>query len=327
MSDDVALHFGSTGFDGIAARAQVSVGPHAIVNGARIAAQQLAVRAEYFLRDLLEALIELAPENFLDAALGAGHAGSGETAEGAHLIEAHDFDFGAALREFLANDGILRGRPAVALNALREFDEARDVAFENKMQARAVGAAFVHQCAHRDIPAVIHFAEDVFSRDAHVAEKKLVEFGFAGHVAQRSNFDARRFHVNEEHAEAFVRRGGGIGAHDDLSPVADPTVAGPNFLAVDDVMIAVENCLRLQAGEIGAGVRLRKTLAPDFFGAENLWNEALLLRFSAVGDDGGSDEAEAEGVGHGRGFNAGHFFPEKRLLHQRGAAACVFLGP
>ena len=39
MSDDVALHFGSAGFDGIAARAQVGVGPHAVVDGARIAGE------------------------------------------------------------------------------------------------------------------------------------------------------------------------------------------------------------------------------------------------------------------------------------------------
>src|ERR1700730_580309 len=79
MADDVALHFGSAGFDGIAARAQVGVGPHAIVNRVRITAKQLAIRAENFLCDLLQALIELAPENFLDAALGSRHARRGES--------------------------------------------------------------------------------------------------------------------------------------------------------------------------------------------------------------------------------------------------------
>src|SRR5580658_11006112 len=130
MADDVALHFRSTGFDGIAARAQVGVGPHAVVNGARVAGEELAVGAENFLRDLLEALIELTPENFLDAAFGPGHSRRGEAAEGAHLIETHDFNFGAALREFLTNDGVFSGGPTVALDVARQFDQTRDVTFE-----------------------------------------------------------------------------------------------------------------------------------------------------------------------------------------------------
>ena len=94
------------------------------VDGVRVAAEKLAVGAEQFLRDLLEALVELAPENFLDGAFGARHAGGGDAAEGAHLIEAHDFDFRAALREFLANDGIFGGGAAVAYGGASEFDEA-----------------------------------------------------------------------------------------------------------------------------------------------------------------------------------------------------------
>ena len=159
-----------------------------------------------FLCDLLQALIEFAPENFLNATFGAGDAGGGETAEGAHLIEAHDFDFGAALREFLANDGILGGGAAVALNLAGEFDEASDVTLEGEMQAGAVGTAFIHQGAHRDVPSVVHFAENIGDRDLYIAEEQLVEFGFAGHLAQGANFDARRFHVYQEDGEAFVFR-------------------------------------------------------------------------------------------------------------------------
>ena len=140
--------------------------------------------------------------------------------------------------------GSSSGGPAVALDVAREFDQARNVAFENEMEARAVGAAFVHQSAHRDVPAVVHFAEDVFGGDADIAKEKLVEFGFAGHLAQRTNFDAGRFHVHQQDGETFVFRGGGVGAHDEFAPVADPAVAGPNFLAVDDVVIAIEDELR-----------------------------------------------------------------------------------
>src|SRR5580698_3473097 len=97
-----------------------------------------------------------------------------------------------------------------------------------------------------DVPSVVHFAENVFGGHAHIAEEKLVEFGFASHLAQGADFDARRFHVHEEDGETFVLRSGGVGTDDQFAPVADPAVAGPDFLAVDEVVIAVEDRLRLQ---------------------------------------------------------------------------------
>src|SRR5580693_10444648 len=98
------------------------------------------------------------------------------------------------------------------------------------MKARAVRAALVHERADRNIPAVIHFAEDIFSRHADIAEEQLVEFGFAGHLAERTNFDAWRFHVHKKNCKAFVLSGGCIGTNDELAPIAHPTVTGPDFL-------------------------------------------------------------------------------------------------
>ena len=65
-------------------------------------------------------------------------------------------------------------------------------------------------------------------------------------------------------------RRGGIGAHDQLAPVRRPAVAGPHLLPVDDVVIAVETRRRSAGGQVGSGVRLRETLAPDLLGAEDL---------------------------------------------------------
>ena len=160
-----------------------------------------------------------------------------------------------------------------------------------RCKARAVGTALVHQRAHRHVPSVIHLAENIFDRDAHIAEEQFVEFGFAGHLAQRTNFDAGRFHVHEQNGESFVFRDARVGANDEFAPVADPAVTGPHFLAVHDVVIAVQTRFGLQTGEIGTCIRLGKALAPDFFGAQNFRNVAFLLRFGSVGDDRGPDEA------------------------------------
>src|SRR5208282_4492619 len=240
MADDVALHFGSACFDGVSAGSQVGVGPEPLIDGVRIACHELAVGTQNFLGDLLEALVELAPKYLLDRAFGAGDAGSRDTAEGAHLVVAHDLDFRAALGELLANDWIFGRWKAFALDATRKFDEARDIALEDEMQASAVGTALVHQRADCHVPSVIHFAEDVFDGDANIAKEDLVEFRFACHLAEWANFDAGRFHIHKENGEALVFCGARIRANDQLAPVADPAVTGPDFLAVHNVVNAIE---------------------------------------------------------------------------------------
>src|ERR1700693_3813806 len=117
MADDVALHFRCARLDGIAAGAQIPVRPEAVVDGVWIAAQKLPVGTKQFLCNLLEALVELAPEYFLDRSFGPGNAGCRNAAEGAHLIEAHDFDFRATLRQLLTDERIFAGGAAVALHA------------------------------------------------------------------------------------------------------------------------------------------------------------------------------------------------------------------
>src|SRR4051794_31703583 len=148
MPDDVALDLRGPRFDGVAPRAQVAVRPLAVVDRARVAAFQLAVWTQQLLRDLLEALVQLAPENLLDRALGSGDAGRADAAEGAHLVRAHGFDFDVALRQFLADDGIVGGGAAVPLHGARQLDEPIHVALVGDLQAGAERAALVHQRAH-----------------------------------------------------------------------------------------------------------------------------------------------------------------------------------
>src|SRR6202041_3947207 len=112
-----------------------------------------------------------------------------------------------------------------------------------------------------------------------------------------------------------------------LAPIADPAVAGPDFLAVNNVMVAIEPGFGLQVGEIGAGVGFGKPLAPDFLSAQNFRDETFFLRFGAVGNNRGADQTKPEGIGHGRRFGARHLLPKNGLLHYGGAAPAKFLGP
>ena len=150
----------------------------------------MAIGSQQFLGELLQALVEFAPEQFLNGALRTRCARSCDAAEGAQLVQAHDFDFGIALSEFLPKDGILRRRPAIVLGDPREFDQAVDIALENQDETRAVSSALVHEGANSYVPAIVHLAENVLRWNMHIAEENLVEFALAGHLSQRANRDA-----------------------------------------------------------------------------------------------------------------------------------------
>src|ERR1700693_5246861 len=104
MPNDVALHFGRARFDRVSARTQIAVRPKPFVDCMPVTCQELAVGTENLLRDLLETLVELAPEDFLDRAFGARDSRGRNAAEGAHLVETHDFNFRDALRQLLAGE-------------------------------------------------------------------------------------------------------------------------------------------------------------------------------------------------------------------------------
>jgi len=63
--------------------------------------------------------------------------------------------------------------------------------------------------------------------------------------------------------------GGGIGAHQHVAPVRVLRIGGPDFLAVDDEVVARRLRARAQRGQIGARVGLGKAPAPDLIGVDN----------------------------------------------------------
>src|SRR3981189_1263437 len=112
-----------------------------------VTAQQLSVGTAQLLRDLSGSRMTFAHEDFRDRALRSRHTRSRDAAKGPLRGEAHDFNFRASLRELLADQWVFGGGPSVTLDGPREFDEAGDVAFEDEMQASAVGTAGGHRGA------------------------------------------------------------------------------------------------------------------------------------------------------------------------------------
>lgn len=138
MADDIALHFRRACLDCVSTRPQVTVRPESVVDGAHITRDKLAVGAEQFLSYLLQTLVEFAPEYLLYGTFWPGDARGTDAAEGAQLIQSHDFNFRIALREFLSDERISDGGLPMFSKYVGELDQSVDIAFEKKMQASAV---------------------------------------------------------------------------------------------------------------------------------------------------------------------------------------------
>ena len=118
-----------------------------------------------------------------------------------------------------------------------------------------------------------------------------------------------------------------VGAGEQHHPVGDLREAGPDLLAVDDVVVAVLHGPGLERREVRARVGLGVALAPDLLAGEDLLEVALLLRVGAVGDDRRAGHAEAEDVERRRRPVEDQLLVEEELLHPREPAPPVLLGP
>src|SRR5262245_7064929 len=105
------------------------------------------------------------------------------------------------------------------------------------------------------------------------------------------------------------------------------SVTGPNLLPVDYPLVADQFGACLQARQIGAGVRLRKTLNPDLISRENLRQVSLLLFIAAMSNDRRADQAARHIVeSPGRAGTRG-FLRENELLDDRRSFPAILFRP
>ena len=153
--------------------------------------------------------------------------------------------------------------------------------------------ALVGERRERHAPALVDLADHVGRGHAHVLEEDLVELGLAGDLAERPDGDARRLHVDQDERDALVLGRARIGAHEEEAPFRHVRHAGPDLLAVDDVVVAVEHGARLEIGEVAARVGLGEALAPDLLGGEDLGEVPLALGRRAMPHDRRAEHATA----------------------------------
>ena len=142
----------------------------------------------------------------------------------------------------------------------------------------------------------------------------------------RTDGHARRLHVDQEEADAFLDFPGGVGADEEEAPVGVLGHGGPGLLAVDDIEVAVPLGLGLEVREVGACARLGIALAPPDVARQRGGQELLLLLRRAEGVDHRTDHVDAEGQDRHRVGGRALFGPDV-ALHRRPARTAVFGRP
>ena len=225
----------------------------------------------------------------------------------------------------LARDRLALERRRTAVRGERE--ELPHLHLEARDEREAERAALVEERRHRHVPAAADVADHVVERHLDAAQEDLVELRLARDLAQRPHLDAGRVHVDDHVRQPGVALRVGVGAGEEDAEVRDVRVRRPDLLSVEDEAIAVEPGGGANAGEIGAGARLREALAPDLVRREERLQVAGLLRLGAAGDDRRPGHPEADHADVRRPFGPRLLLEVDRLEAGRQAAPAVLLRP
>ena len=131
---------------------------------------------------------------------------------------------------------------------------------------------------------------------AGTVEEHLAEVDLAGDVTQRPDVDARLVHVDQEVGDALALLDVGVRPGEQHRVVGGEAPRGPDLLAGDDPLLAVEHGPGGERREVGSGARLAEELAPDLFVAQDRRQVATPLLFGAVGEERGRGVVDPERV-------------------------------
>ena len=218
-----------------------------------------------------------------------------------------------AVRE-VAPLGLGRQRGEAALAPTARAHAAQRLALEGQ-----------HGAGHP--PAVVDVAQDVGHRHPHPVQEHLVEVGFAGHLTQRPDGDARRAHVDDEHRDALALGARRIAAGQAGGVVAVLRARGPHLLPVEHELVTVAVGPGLHAREVRAGTGLAEELAPDVFAPQQRRDQRLFLCVAAMHEQRRAAHAEPDLEGAGWDLERLGLAVEDALEPARQPATAVGDGP
>jgi len=188
-------------------------------------------------------------------------------------------------------------------------------------------AAFVFQLSHRLLERRTFGTHQVLHRHAHVGVEHLAEVPVGGHVFDRPHLDARGVHRHDDLADAGVWRAVLAGAADQVAEVGEFAEARPDFLAVDDPLVAVAHGRGGQRGKVAACVGFAHADAPRGVAAQHVGQESFLLFARAVAEEGRAHLSIGEPHAGNRRTGGNHLFSDDQAVDGRASGAAVFDGP
>ena len=178
-----------------------------------------------------------------------------------------------------------------------------------------------------DGPALALLANKIGLVRFNVVEKCLAERRRAADQLDRAGGYTGARHVEQDEADALVLAAAVIGAHQAENPVGLVGVTGPDFLAVDQVVITLVLGPGGQAGEVGARVGLGVALAPADFTAGDFGQMFQFLLLVAEMEQRRAQHGDAETVEWRARADPGHLLPQDFQFLLVEATTAVFLRP
>ena len=216
-----------------------------------------------------------------------------------------------------------------AIRPSARLDDVVELAAEGGVLGERRGAALERQQQHRDVPAAALVAEDARLRDStsvkNTSPKSLAPLiCLSGRISTPARAAIR---VRMSTSSIVMPRcflASVLGADQGEHLVGVRGVGGPDLLAVDDVVVAVELGPALQRREVAAGAGLGEALAPDDLVVQQRLDDVALLLVGADGHHGRGEERQPEPVDGLRRAVRGPS-PRRRSPAVPGAAAAAVL--
>jgi len=147
---------------------------------------------------------------------------------------------------------------------------------------------------HRDVPAVMHRAEDIVVGDEHVVEEHLGEPLVTVEATEAPDRDARRVEGHQEVGEAAVPLRVGVAAEQTEEVGAEGAPGGPGLLPREAPTAGgvVARGPALDARQVAAGVGFGPALAPQVLGGGHAGQDPVLLLGGAELEHGRGEQED-----------------------------------
>ena len=130
--------------------------------------------------------------------------------------------------------------------------------------------AFHHEHGPGDRPAMIHLADDVVTAQLDVVEELLAELRPVVDLPEHLHRDARLVDLDREPGQAPVLRDVPVRPGQAQAPVGVVRAARPDLGSPQEPPIAIADGTSADTSQVGACVRLREELDPEFLAGQHL---------------------------------------------------------